>query len=310
MNASRGKIVVATRKSTLALHQTQMAARALETAHPGLQVEVLPISTRGDRIHDRALAPLGGKGLFVSALEEVLESGRAQLAVHSLKDVPSELAEGFKLPAFLARGNPHDLLVARAPGARISDLPRGARVGTASLRRQAQLLRARPDLEVRLVRGSVETRLGHVDQGDLDAIVLAAAGLARLGIERGTPIDPALMLPASGQGTIAVETRAGDAETTALMAALDDHSARLAATAERAFCRTVGATCTSPVGALATVAGERITLAVRVLREDGCDALGATRGAALEDAEALGNALARELLERGAGEWLGNAGQA
>ncbi|MDN5864510.1 MAG: hydroxymethylbilane synthase [Gammaproteobacteria bacterium] len=297
-------IAIATRKSALALHQADMAARALQVAYPELEVEVLPISTRGDEIGDRALAPLGGKGLFVSALERALATGRAQLAVHSLKDVPSELASGFTLSALLARADPRDALIARDQIHALGDLGCAARVGTASLRRQAQLLHARPDLDIRLVRGSVETRLARLDAGELDAVVLAAAGLERLGIERGSPLDPAIMLPASGQGAIAIEARLDDTGTTELAAVLDDRPARLAATAERAFCRALGATCTSPVGALATLRDDDITLAVRVLPADGSDELAATRTAPAGDAEALGKRLARELLARGAGKWL------
>lgn len=302
-------ITLVTRKSRLARHQSELAAAALRAARPGLDIKVLPFSTRGDEINDRALAPLGGKGLFVSALEAVLDSGHAQLAVHSLKDVPSELAPGFTLPAILERADPRDVLVARNEATTIAGLPQGARVGTASLRRQAQLLHARPDLDIRLVRGSVQTRLGRLDAGELDAIVLAAAGLARLGIERGTAVDPAVMLPASGQGAIAIETRESDAAPTALAAEVDDREARIAATAERAFCHALGASCTSPVGALATITGETVTLAVRVLPADGSDMLAATRRAPVAAAGGLGRELARELLERGAGEWLVHATQ-
>lgn len=300
-------LTLVTRKSALALRQTELVAEALRSAHPGLAIEVLPHSTRGDEIKDRALAPLGGKGLFVSALEAVLESGRAGLAVHSLKDVPSELAEGFALSAILARADPRDVLVARDGVPTIAGLKRGARVGTASLRRQSQLLRARPDLDIRLARGSVQTRLARLDAGELDAIVLAVAGLARLGIERGTPLAPEVMLPASGQGAIAIEARVNEASLADLASAVDDRAARIAATAERAFCRALGATCTSPVGALATVTNETVRLDVRVLPADGTDELAAQREASVAEAASLGRELARELLDRGAGRWLEHA---
>jgi hydroxymethylbilane synthase len=307
---TRQTLTLVTRKSALALHQTELAAKALRVAHPALAIEVLPYSTRGDEISDRALAPLGGKGLFVSALEAVLDSGRAELAVHSLKDVPSELAAGFTLPAILPRADPRDVLVARDGATTIAELKHGARVGTASLRRQSQLLRARPDLDIRLARGSVETRLAKLDAGELDAIVLAAAGLARLGIERGTSLAPEIMLPASGQGTIAIEARADDTAIVKLASAVDDRAARIAATTERAFCRALGATCTSPVGALATLADGTLRLAVRVLPADGSDELASQREADVAEADSLGRELARELLDRGAGRWLEHARRA
>jgi hydroxymethylbilane synthase len=304
------KITIATRKSTLAQRQTEEVAAALATAHRGLEIEILPLSTRGDEIRDRTLAPLGGKGLFVTQLERALASGEARLAVHSLKDVPSELTPGFALAAIPARADPRDRLITReADAGDLDHLPRGARVGTASLRRQAQLLRARPDLEIMLLRGSVETRLAHLDSGELDATVLAAAGLARLGIARGKPLAPETMLPAPGQGALAVEARADDEETLALVAALEDRAARIAATAERAFCRALGATCASPVAALATIAGDKVTLAVRVLPADGSDCLAAEDSAPIAQAEVLGIGLARTMLDQGATKWLGDESQ-
>ncbi|MGH8271191.1 MAG: hydroxymethylbilane synthase [Gammaproteobacteria bacterium] len=298
------QITIATRRSPLALRQAEQVAAALEAAEPGLSTALLPLSTRGDELQDRALAPLGGKGLFIKALEQALDDGRAQLAAHSLKDVPTELAPGFVLAAVMARADPRDVLVTREAGG-LDALPRGARVGTASLRRQALLLHARPDLDVVTLRGSVETRLARLDAGELDAVVLAAAGLARLGIARGEALAPELMLPASGQGTIALEARAGDDETLELAAKLEDSAARTAATAERAFCRALGASCASPVAAYATVNGARIHLRVRVASADGKTMFAAEREAAAADAAKIGVELALELLAQGAGELLG-----
>lgn len=301
-------IRIATRASPLALHQAERAAAELAAVESGLETELLPLSTRGDELTDRALAPLGGKGLFIKALEQALEDGRARLAAHSLKDVPAELASGFALAAVMARDDPHDALVARGPGG-LDALPRGARVGTASLRRRAQLLHARPDLDVLVLRGGVQTRLARLDAGDFDAVVLAAAGLARLGIERGEPIAPELMLPASGQGAIALEARADDADILALAARLDDPAARAAASAERAFCRTLGASCASPVAAYAAVREGRLRLRVRVLSADGARLLAGEREAAVEEAAKAGHELALELLARGAAALLDDDGE-
>ncbi len=300
------RVALATRRSPLAMVQTEEMARALHAAYPGVEVEVLPMSTRGDEMLDRALAPLGGKGLFIKALEAALLDGRAQIAVHSLKDVPAILEPGFVLAAIPARADPRDLLIS-AHGAELSDLPRGARVGTASLRRQAQLLAARPDLDIVTLRGSVQTRLGRLDDGELDAIVLAAAGLQRLGIERGAPLAPEVMLPASGQGALALEVRADDEEGARIAASLEDPEARAAATAERAFCEALGATCASPVGAYAKVGDGRVSLRARVASADGVRILDEAGEAELSAARELGVHLARALLGRGAGSLIGSS---
>lgn len=296
--------VLATRRSTLALRQSEAVAAALRAAHAGLPVELLPLSTRGDELLDRSLAPLGGKGLFVKALEQALERGRARAAVHSLKDVPAVLEAGFALAAVTTRADPRDVLVARAGGG-LESLRRGARVGTSSLRRQAQLLAVRPDLEIVAARGSVETRLARVDAEEVDAVVLAAAGMARLDIRRGEPLAPEIMLPASGQGALAVEIRGADADAAALVAALEDPASRIAALAERAFCRTLGASCAAPVAAYATVRAGSVSLAARVAAADGTRILAGVREGPAREAAALGNDLARELLGRGAGPLIG-----
>lgn len=294
------RLALATRRSPLALRQAEFVAAALRERVPGLEPELLALSTRGDELLDRALAPLGGKGLFIKALEAALVSGRARIAVHSLKDVPAELESGFALAAVPARADPRDVLISpHGPG--LADLPHGARVGTASLRRQAQLLAARPDLEIVTLRGSVQTRLARLDGGELDAVVLAAAGLARLGISRGAPLAPEVMLPACGQGALGLEVRADDAEAAAAAAALEDPAARSAATAERGFCRALGATCASPVAAYAVTSARMLHLRVRVASVDGTCVLSESAEGAPESAHELGVRLARALLARGAG---------
>lgn len=294
---------LATRRSPLAMVQAEEVSAALRKRHPDLEVDLVAMSTRGDEMLDRALAPLGGKGLFIKALEAALDTGRARLAVHSLKDLPAVLEPGFVLAAVPARHDPRDVLVS-PHGPDIASLPRGARVGTASLRRKAQLLAARPDLDVVTLRGSVQTRLARLDAGELDATVLAAAGLARLGIDRGTPLAPDVMLPASGQGALGLEVLAADDEAAGLARELEDAGARVAATAERAFCRALGATCASPVAAYATVSGERVQLAVRVAAADGSRVLEDAGEADADAAAGLGETLARNLLGRGAGEFI------
>lgn len=293
------RIAIATRRSPLAIRQSEWAAAALRAAQPGLETELLELSTRGDELLDRRLAPLGGKGLFIKALEEALESGRACLAVHSLKDVPAQLSPGFALAAIPVRTDPRDVLVSRH-GPTLEDLPQGARVGTASLRRQAQLLAARPDLRVDTVRGSVQTRLSKVDDATFDAVVLAAAGLQRLGLARGAPLPVEVMLPASGQGALALEIRADDAELAALALKIEDSAARVAAHAERAFCKRLGASCAAPVAAYATIHAERVRLRVRVAAADGSTVLAEEGEVASAEATALGERLADAMLARGA----------
>lgn len=294
------RVVIATRRSPLALCQSEWVAAALRAARPGLETELLEMSTRGDELLDRRLAPLGGKGLFIKALEEALASGRAHLAVHSLKDVPAQLSPGFALASIPERADPRDVLVSRhGPG--LDDLPDGARVGTASLRRQAQLLAARRDLRVETVRGSVQTRLSKVDEGTVDAVVLAAAGLGRLGLERGTPLPVDVMLPASGQGALGIEIRADDEDLATVVAHIEDGGARVAARAERAFCKRLGASCAAPVAAYATVEAGRVRLRTRIAAADGSRVLEEEGESESACAVALGERLATAMLERGAG---------
>jgi hydroxymethylbilane synthase len=300
------KLVIATRKSRLALWQAEHVAAELRRAHPGLRVELLPMSTKGDRILDRSLAAIGGTGLFIKELEAALEDGRAHLAVHSMKDVPGDLPSGMTLAAMLPRADPRDALITRdARG--LGDLPRGARLGTSSLRRRAQLLASRPDLDITALRGNVETRLKRLDDGDLDAIVLAAAGLERLGLESriGALLDPGVSLPAVGQGIIGIECRTDDATAREAVQALDDSVAHTACTAERAFARRLGGSCQSPIAAFAELEpGGRLVLRGLVAEPDGSRLIRDSVSGSAAEAQALGDRLAERVLAAGAGELL------
>jgi hydroxymethylbilane synthase len=296
---------IATRKSPLALWQAEHVAALLRGAHAGLDVELLPMSTQGDRIQDRSLAAIGGKGLFIKELEVALTEQRADIAVHSMKDVPAEMPPGFMIAAFLARADPRDALLCRR-GSTLADLPAGAKLGTSSLRRRAQILAARPDLRIEPLRGNVDTRLARLESGPLDAIVLACAGLDRLGHESRitTRLAAEAMLPAVGQGAIGIECRNEDARTRALVAALDDNATHTALAAERAFARTLGGSCQSPIAALARIAEDRLTLQGLVAEPDGSRLLRDSLSGDCARPEALGEELARRLLESGARELL------
>jgi hydroxymethylbilane synthase len=252
---------IATRKSPLALWQSEHVAARLRAAHPGLDVELVPMSTRGDEVLDRSLAAIGGKGLFLKELELAMQRGDADCAVHSLKDVPMELEPGFALPAILEREDAADAFVSN-DFADIDALPRGARVGTSSLRRQAQLRSLRPDLQLLDLRGNVNTRLAKLDAGDYDAIVLACAGLKRLGFgERiRARLDAPRWLPAPAQGAIAVESREGDDAMRELLVVLDHADTRVRVEAERAMNRALHGSCHVPVAAYASLDGEHLSL--------------------------------------------------
>jgi hydroxymethylbilane synthase len=300
------RLVIATRKSKLALWQAEHVASLLREAHPGLAVELLPMSTKGDRILDRSLAAIGGKGLFIKELEAALEDGRAHLAVHSMKDVPGELPPDMTLAAMLPRADPRDALITRGAQG-LEGLPRGARLGTSSLRRRAQLLASRPDLDVRTLRGNVETRLKRLDDGELDAIVLAAAGLTRLGLQSriGSLLDPGVSLPAVGQGVIGIECRIDDEAAREAVQALNDPAAHAAVTAERAFSRRLGGSCQSPIAAFAELDPEdRLTLRGLVAEPDGSRLIRDSVAGRAADAEPLGDRLAERVLAAGAGELL------
>ena len=297
---------IATRRSALALWQAEHVATLLRAGHPGLIVELLPMTTRGDQVLDRALAEVGGKGLFMKELEVALLERRADLAVHSLKDVPAELDPSFALAAVLPRADAADAFVSSRHNG-LAALPAGARVGTSSLRRTAQLRALRPDLQIVDLRGNVNTRLARLDAGHYDAILLAAAGLERLGL--ATRIRARLAapdwLPAPGQAAITVEVRAGDVRVAELLAPLEDADTRTAICAERALNAALGGSCTVPVGAWCVV-GERglslygmvgDTASGRLLRAEADDAASAP--------ERLGRTVAAALLAQGAGVLLG-----
>ncbi len=295
------KLRIATRKSPLALWQTEHVAARLRAAHPGLDVELVPMSTRGDEVLDRSLAAIGGKGLFLKELELAMQRFDADCAVHSLKDVPMELEPGFALPAILARADHADAFVSNRFDD-IASLPQGARVGTSSLRRQAQLRALRPDLELLDLRGNVNTRLAKLDAGDYDAIVLACAGLDRLGFAGRirSRLDAPQWLPAPAQGAIAIECRDDDIATQTLCAALDDVATRTCVSAERAMNRALHGSCHVPVAALARLDGARLSLAGLVGSTiDGQSVHAAAEGNS-DAPETLGLEVAELLLAQGA----------
>jgi len=292
---------IATRRSQLALWQAEHVAALLRSAHPALAVELVPMSTQGDRVQDRALAEVGGKGLFVKELEVAMQEDRADIAVHSMKDVPSELPPGFCITAVLPRANPHDAFISRK-FARFSELPAGARVGTSSPRRQAQLRHARRDLRLELLRGNVDTRLRRLDEGGLDAILLACAGLERLGIAHHVTeeLDLELSLPAVGQGVIGIECREDDAASRAALAALHHEESFTRLRAERAFAATLGGSCHSPIAAHATLEDGILTVRGFIGAPAGDETYRDRIQGTPREAETLGRALAARMLAAGA----------
>jgi len=296
-------VKIATRGSPLALAQAHQVRDRLRAAHAALAAEdavvITPYSTTGDRIQSQSLADIGGKGLFTKEIEEALLDGSADIAVHSMKDVPTELPDGLVLEALLPREDPRDALISTAARS-IADLPMGARVGTASLRRRALLLSARPDFRVESLRGNVGTRLRRIEDGDFDATILAVAGLNRLDLAPPsmTPIDTDDMLPAICQGAIGIECRAADADTRRLLAALNDRPTAICVAAERAFLAALDGSCQTPIAGLATLAGERVSLRGLIVRPDGSETLATQREADAGDAVLLGKALGDELRGR------------
>ncbi len=303
---TRQTLRIATRKSTLAVWQAQHVATALEHAHPDLDVVLVPLTTRGDEIQDKPLAAIGGKGLFLKELEVAMLDGRADIAVHSLKDVPVDLDAAFALGPVLARGDAADAFV--SPHYRhLADLPHGARVGTSSLRRCAQLRSLRPDLEITDLRGNVNTRLAKLERGDYDAIILACAGLQRLDLGQHirSRLCPPDWLPAPGQAAIAVELRAGDARTAARLEALDDPLTHVVVRAERAMNRALGGSCTVPVGAWCTCADHMLDLSGLVGDTASGQVLRAREQGPEDAPEVLGERVAQRLLAQGAAAFLG-----
>jgi hydroxymethylbilane synthase len=297
------RFTIATRESRLALWQAEHVQALLQ--QQGHDVDLLGMTTKGDQILDRALSKVGGKGLFVKELETALEEGRADLAVHSLKDVPMELPEGFALACVMEREDPRDAFVSNQFAA-LADLPQGARVGTSSLRRVVLLLAQRPDLQIEPLRGNLDTRLRKLDEGQYDAIVLAAAGLKRLGLAQRIRqvFEPAQMLPAAGQGALGIEVRTDRADVVAALAPLVHQTTWLSVAAERAVSRAMGGSCSMPLAAHARTDGEYLQLQAAWGDPDQPGVLARARGAAvvgsLEEAAALGEAVAAKLRAAGA----------
>ena len=294
----------------MALWQASYVAEAIKKEHPSYCVELRELTTKGDRILDAPLAKIGGKGLFTKELEQAMLDGAVDLAVHSLKDMPTEVPDGLVIGAITTRLDPGDAFVS-AHYAAVEDLPVGARVGTSSLRRRAQLLAVRPDLTICDLRGNVNTRLAKLDAGEFDAIVLAAAGLKRLGFERRirSILPRSVMLPAVGQGALAIECRAGDAAILSAIEFLRDAGMTTAAQAERAFLRRVEGGCQIPVGVYAEVdADGQISIDAMISSVDGQRICRSDAQGAGEQAEALGTALAEELLDAGGREILKEIG--
>lgn len=294
-------LTIATRKSPLALWQAHYVRDRLLGQHPGLEVELLTMTTQGDRILDTPLARVGGKGLFVKELERAMLDGQADIAVHSMKDVPVDFPPGLELAVICEREDPSDALVSNG-FYRLDELPPGARVGTSSFRRQCQLRHARPDLEVVDLRGNVGTRLGKLDDGHYDAIILASAGLIRLGLAERIRqrLDYALSLPAVGQGAVGVECRADDVQVKALLGCLHHESTALRVTAERAVNHRLHGGCQVPLAAFAELTSGRMTLTARVGNLDGSILLHCQQLDDAANATALGIRVAEDLLDQGA----------
>ena len=307
-------IRIATRKSALALWQAEFVKAALEQAHPGIQVSLVPMVSRGDKLLDAPLAKIGGKGLFVKELETALLENQADIAVHSMKDVPMDFPEGLGLYCICEREDPCDAFVFNTY-ASLDELPAGSVVGTSSLRRQAQLLARRPDLKIQFLRGNVNTRLAKLDAGEYDVIILAAAGLIRLGFAERirSSLSPEDSLPAGGQGAVGIECRTADSEIHALLASLHHAPTALRVTAERALNKRLNGGCQVPIACYAVLEGEQIWLRGLVGQPDGGRLLRAEQRAPLAAAEQLGVAVANALLEQGAADILqavyGEAGQ-
>ena len=302
------RIRIATRGSLLARWQAEHVADRLERLHRGLRAELVTVTTQGDIWLAAPLAEVGGKGLFVERLEQAIREQRADIAVHSMKDVPVELPDAFELPILCAREDPRDALVSVRFGG-LDTLPEGAVVGTSSLRRQCQLKALRPDLVVRNLRGNVDTRLARLDAGDYDAIVLASAGLKRLGWEEriSEHLDPERFVPAAGQGVMGIECRAGDEAVRSLIAPLHDGRAAAEVAAERAMNRRLGGGCQMPIAAFAQTGGEELHLWGLVGRADGTRTLRVRRSGREDAPEALGEAAAEDLLGQGAGDVIAEA---
>ncbi|MGE6811338.1 hydroxymethylbilane synthase [uncultured Pseudoalteromonas sp.] len=301
MTQTTNIVRIATRKSALALWQAEFVKAQLEHYHPGILVELVPMSTQGDIILDTPLAKIGGKGLFVKELEQAMLEGLADMAVHSMKDMPVEFPEGLTLHTICEREDPRDAFVSNN-FANIDELPQGAIVGTSSLRRQCQIRASRPDLKIHDLRGNVNTRLAKLDSGQYDAIILAAAGLIRLEMKDRIRayIEPEVSLPANGQGAVGIECRTDDEAIKVLLAPLEHSETRIRVNAERAMNRHLEGGCQVPIGAYALVNGDQVHLRGLVGAIDGSEILRDEVSGHVNDAEKLGVELAKMLLAQGA----------
>ncbi|TNC81475.1 MAG: hydroxymethylbilane synthase [Oleiphilus sp.] len=299
------RIKIASRESALALWQSQHIKQRLETLAPGIEVEIVGMTTKGDQILDVPLAKIGGKGLFVKELESSLLDGDTDIAVHSMKDVPMHFPEGLELACICKRESPFDAFVSNTYSS-IDDLPQGAVVGTASLRRQSQISARRPDLVIKTLRGNVNTRLAKLDNGEFDAIILAESGLRRLGFDKRIrmSIPAEVSLPAVGQGALGIECRSTDTELIALLRALSDADTESCVTAERAMNRRLEGGCQVPIAGFATLQNGEITLKAMVASVDGKQQLKYEDSAPVSASEALGIRVAENLLSQGAGKIL------
>ena len=293
-------IIIGTRGSKLALWQAHWVGDTIRNRFPETGIEYVEIKTTGDKILDVPLAKVGGKGLFVKEIEEALLDGKADIAVHSIKDIPTDLADGLELSAVMEREDPRDVLVSRE-NILFKDLKRGAAVGTSSLRRAAQLLYLRPDLDIRSLRGNVDTRLRKLETEGLDAILLAAAGIRRMGLESGITeaFDPELFIPAIGQGAIGIETRSGDDSLREVLEALHHDETAVCVSAERAFLRRLEGGCQVPIGAYATLSGDTVHLRAMVAGVEGRPMLREEARGHRSEAERMGNDLAESILNKG-----------
>jgi len=301
VNRDPERIVIASRKSRLAMWQSEHIARELRHLYPHCEVSILGITTRGDQILDRPLAEVGGKGLFVKELEAALEEGRADIAVHSAKDVPMRLPQGFCLAAITPREDPRDCLVSNS-SASLEALAPGSVVGTSSLRREAQLRERHPALQVKPLRGNLDTRLAKLDRGEYHAIVLAAAGLKRLGLAARirTMLEPEQSLPAPGQGALAIECREDHVQLRRRLASLEDPATAACVRAERALSRALSGDCQLPLAAYAVASGTELRLRALVARPDGSQVVRAESNGPIDAPEKLGERLAERLRSLGA----------
>ena len=297
------KLVIASRESMLAMWQAEHIKGRLKALYPDCEVEILGMTTRGDQILDRTLSKIGGKGLFIKELEQALQDGRADLAVHSIKDVPMELPEGFALAAIGERASPFDAFVSNQY-ARLEEMPAGAIVGTSSLRREAQLRAKFPHLTIKPLRGNVQTRLSKLDNGDYDAIILAAAGLQRLGLNGRIReiLSPADSLPAAGQGALGIEIAARRTDLADILRPLNHEETAACVTAERALARALGGSCQVPLAAYCVMEDGLLTLNGLVGHPDGSVIIEASAQAPAAYADALGRAVAKRLADDGAEE--------